>query len=160
MAATGTPTPNIGLRIPQGTDPASVDDINYNSNLLDTKLGAVGNTSVQDQITALNSKVTHTYFSGDSLVTPLDTSSMFKSFETVGKNVCITFRGQDRSHTENEVFMQIPTGYRPGGDRYFPIVINPNGVAVGIMKANGDVQVWSSNPPYGRIVCMLSYMAD
>ena len=55
MAATGTPTPNIGLRIPQGTDPASVDDINYNSNLLDTKLGAVGNTSVQDQIDSLNS---------------------------------------------------------------------------------------------------------
>lgn len=54
MAATGTPTPNIGLRIPQGTDPASVDDINYNSNLLDTKLGAVGNTSVQDQIDSLN----------------------------------------------------------------------------------------------------------
>ena len=58
MAATGTPTPNIGLRIPQGTDPASVDDINYNSNLLDTKLGAVGETSVQDQIDSLNSKVT------------------------------------------------------------------------------------------------------
>lgn len=56
MAATGTPTPNIGLRIPQGTDPASVDDINYNSNLLDTKLGAVGNTSVKDQIDSLNSK--------------------------------------------------------------------------------------------------------
>lgn len=57
MAATGTPTPNIGLRIPQGTDPASVDDINYNSNLLDTKLGAVGNTSVQNQIDSLNSKI-------------------------------------------------------------------------------------------------------
>ena len=57
MAATGTPTPNIGLRIPKGTDPASVDDINYNSNLLDTKLGAVGNTSVQDQIDSLNSKI-------------------------------------------------------------------------------------------------------
>lgn len=57
MAATGTPTPNIGLRIPQGTDPASVDDINYNSNLLDTKLGAVGNTSVQDQIDSLNSNI-------------------------------------------------------------------------------------------------------
>lgn len=55
MAATGIPTPNLGLRIPQGTDPASVDDINYNSNLLDTKLGAVGNTSVQDQIDSLNS---------------------------------------------------------------------------------------------------------
>lgn len=57
MAATGTPTPNIGLRRPQGTDPASVDDINYNSNLIDTKLGAVGNTSVQAQINSLNSKI-------------------------------------------------------------------------------------------------------
>ena len=58
MAATGTPTPNIGLRIPLGTDPASVDDINYNSNLIDTKLGAVGNDSVQDQLNDLNSKIT------------------------------------------------------------------------------------------------------
>ena len=57
MAATGTPTPNIGLRRAQGTDPASVDDINYNSLLLDTKLGAVGNDSVQDQIDSLNSKI-------------------------------------------------------------------------------------------------------
>ena len=56
MAATGTPTPNIGLRRPVGTDPASVDDINYNSGVIDTKLGAVGSTSVQAQIDALNSK--------------------------------------------------------------------------------------------------------
>lgn len=74
MAATGTPTPNIGLRIPQGTDPASVDDINYNSNLLDTKLGAVGNTSVQDQIDSLNGKTpkieyrTLTYYISENLV--------------------------------------------------------------------------------------------
>lgn len=59
MAATGTPTPNLGLRIPIGTDPASVDDINYNSNLLDTKLGAVGSDSVQDQIDTLNGKFTY-----------------------------------------------------------------------------------------------------
>lgn len=64
MAATGTPTPNIGLRIPLGTDPVSVDDINYNSNLIDTKLGAVGNDSVQDQIDDLNSKITTTTLLG------------------------------------------------------------------------------------------------
>lgn len=50
MAATGTPTPNIGLRIPQGTDPASVADINYNSTVIDQKVGPVGNTSLQEQI--------------------------------------------------------------------------------------------------------------
>jgi len=59
MAATGTPTPNIGLKRPLGTDPASVDDINYNSNLIDTKLGPVGNTSVQAQINELNSNLTY-----------------------------------------------------------------------------------------------------
>ena len=59
MAATGTPTPNLGLRIPVGTDPASVDDINYNSNVLDTKIGAVGNTSVKAQIDALDTKITN-----------------------------------------------------------------------------------------------------
>ena len=57
MAATGTPTPNLGLRIPVGTDPASVDDINYNSTVLDTKIGPVGNTSVQAQINALVSQL-------------------------------------------------------------------------------------------------------
>ena len=61
MAATGTPTPNIGLRRAQGTDPASVDDINYNSELLDTKLGAVGNTSVQEQINALSASTAQTF---------------------------------------------------------------------------------------------------
>lgn len=62
MAATGTPTTNIGLRRPQGTDPASVDDINYNSELIDTKLGAVGNQSVQAQLNALNSKLATSYY--------------------------------------------------------------------------------------------------
>lgn len=57
MAATGTPTPNLGLRIPVGTDPASVDDINYNSNLLDTVLGAVGNISVKDQLDELSDQI-------------------------------------------------------------------------------------------------------
>ena len=57
MAATGTPTPNIGLRIPLGTDPASVDDINYNSNALDTIIGDVGETSVAGQLSAANNRI-------------------------------------------------------------------------------------------------------
>lgn len=67
MAATGTPTPNIGLRRPQGTDPASVDDINYNSACLDTVLGAVGNTSVKDQLDALNNNLSDLFYIGSSL---------------------------------------------------------------------------------------------
>ena len=52
MAASGTPTTNLGLRIPLGTDAASVADINYNSNVQDQKIGAVGNTSLQAQVDA------------------------------------------------------------------------------------------------------------
>lgn len=59
MAATGTPTTNLGLRCPLGTDPASVDDINYNSGVIDEKMGAVGNTSVQAQLDTLNSKMAY-----------------------------------------------------------------------------------------------------
>ncbi len=76
MAATGTPTPNIGLRCPQGTDPASVDDINYNSGVIDTKLGAVGNTSVQEQINTLNSNLT-------SLIIEVQTSGVASNAEAV-----------------------------------------------------------------------------
>ena len=82
MAATGTPTPNIGLRIPQGTDPASVDDINYNSNLLDTKLGTVGDTSVQDQIDSLNSKL-----ATDDIGSVSSLSSLESALTTVGTSL-------------------------------------------------------------------------
>lgn len=57
MSATGTPTPNLGLRIPLGTDPASVDDINYNSNALDTIIGDIGDTSVAGQLSAANNRI-------------------------------------------------------------------------------------------------------
>lgn len=60
MSATGTPTPNLGLRIPLGTDPASVDDINYNSNALDTAIGDIGSTSVADQLMASDSGLSST----------------------------------------------------------------------------------------------------
>ena len=87
MAATGTPTPNIGLRIPLGTDPASVDDINYNSNLIDTKLGAVGNDSVQDQIDDLNSN-TVKYFGNPTSVT-----ENIISITTGNQEVTLTYDG-------------------------------------------------------------------
>ena len=87
MAATGTPTPNIGLRRAQGTDPASVDDINYNSALIDTKLGAVGNSSVQDQIDTLNSKLEK---SGTLLASKTTESASYTgSIDTTGYSALI-----------------------------------------------------------------------
>jgi len=51
MAATGTPTTNLGLRIMNGTDPVDVADINANSQTLDSKVGAIpSGKSAQSQI--------------------------------------------------------------------------------------------------------------
>lgn len=55
--ATGTPTTNLGLRIMNGTDPVDVADINANSQTLDDKIGAVGSTSLQAQITLANQAI-------------------------------------------------------------------------------------------------------
>lgn len=91
MAATGTPTTNIGLRRPQGTDPASVDDINYNSEIIDTKLGAVGSTSVQEQINTLNSKMMK-----DKVIVRSAATTHNFSFPNQSSNI-IVIDGQDGS---------------------------------------------------------------
>lgn len=54
--ASGTPTTNLGLRTMTDADSVDAQDINYNSGVLDTKIGAVGSTSLQSQINATNSK--------------------------------------------------------------------------------------------------------
>ena len=92
MSATGTPTPNIGLRIPLGTDPASVDDINYNSNLIDTKLGAVGNDSVQDQIDSVQDQI-------DELNSKIDQNKNWTLINDVQENTSKTIDSR-----YNEVF--------------------------------------------------------
>ena len=54
MASTTT---NIGLTKPAGTDQALISAINGNMDIIDTKMGAVGNTSVQSQITSLSDQM-------------------------------------------------------------------------------------------------------
>ena len=54
MASTTT---NIGLTKPAGTDQALISAINGNMDIIDTKMGAVGNTSVQGQINALSDQI-------------------------------------------------------------------------------------------------------
>lgn len=54
MASTTT---NIGLTKPAGTDQALISAINGNMDIIDTKMGAVGNTSVQSQITSLSDQI-------------------------------------------------------------------------------------------------------
>ncbi len=54
MAST---TPNIGLTLPTGTEGWKRSVINGNFTILDTKIGAVGNTPLQTQINTLNSQI-------------------------------------------------------------------------------------------------------
>lgn len=60
-----TQTTNIGLIKPAGSDKIRIAEINGNMDLLDTKLGPVGNTSLQTQV---NNKVSK---SGDTMTGPL-----------------------------------------------------------------------------------------
>jgi hypothetical protein len=49
-----TSTTNLGLIKPAGTDKIRIAQINSNMDVIDTKMGAVGNTPLQTQITTLN----------------------------------------------------------------------------------------------------------
>jgi hypothetical protein len=53
-----TSTTNLGLIKPAGTDKIRIAQINSNMDVIDTKMGAVGNTPLQTQITSLGSTTT------------------------------------------------------------------------------------------------------
>ena len=108
---------------------------------------------------AAASDVTHVYINTGLIGHPLDTSSYVISFETVGKNVYITFRGESRAHAEDEVFLVIPAGYRSGGDRYFPAAINNTACGV-VMRSNGNVSIYTTNPSSGRLYLSMSYCIE
>ena len=52
-----TTTTNIGLTKPSGSDRVQIAQLNLNSDIIDEKIGPVGNTSLQDQITAINNNL-------------------------------------------------------------------------------------------------------
>ena len=54
-----TTTPNIGLTLPAGAEGWKRSVINGNFMILDTKIGAVGNTPLQDQINTLSSQIAY-----------------------------------------------------------------------------------------------------
>jgi hypothetical protein len=133
------------------------------NNPLPLAQGGTGATTAEGARTNLGaaavSDVKHAYIDTGLIGHPLDTSSYYISFETVGKNVYITFRGDSRAHTADEVFMVIPEGYRSGGDRYFPAAINNEACGV-LMQSNGNVSIWTNNPASGRIFLSMSYCIE
>ena len=133
---------------------STVIDVPHGGTGANTAAGARTNIGA-----AAASDVTHVYRDVNLIGHPLDTSSYAITFETVGKNVYITFRGDIRAHTMDEVFMVIPEGYRSGGNRYFPAAINNTACGVQ-MQRNGNVSIWSNNPGSGRIYLAMSYCIE
>lgn len=61
-------TPNIGLTLPTGTEGWKRSVINGNFTILDTKIGAVGNTSLQSQINTLSSHTVYlSHYNGNNI---------------------------------------------------------------------------------------------
>jgi len=54
-----TSTTNLGLTKPAGTDKIRIAQINGNMDILDEKIGAVGNTSLQAQVTSQNEAISN-----------------------------------------------------------------------------------------------------
>ena len=109
MAST---TPNIGLTLPVGTEKRSRAIWNNNFTILDTKIGAVGNTSLQAQVTALNSQIASDWTGCADYKETIESSAnvVLQSF---GKMRMLTFQGATRTHTEDEVLMTLPATHRP-----------------------------------------------
>lgn len=138
-----TYTPGVHLKKPAGTEDINVTDINGNMDIIDDL-------------------VKHTYISQASVLHPLDDEGYALSFESVGKMHMLTFRGKGRAHTEDEVFLIIPEGHRPPGDRYFIGSIGGTSVPVR-MKANGDVEIYSiggATQDGVRLYCSLLWMTE
>ena len=82
MAST---TPNIGLTLPTGTEGWKRSVINGNFTILDTKMGAVGNTPLQTQINTLSSQLGEkTYAISASSMAVIPSNSDLDNYTTPG----------------------------------------------------------------------------
>lgn len=88
-----TQTPNLGLTKPAGNERPYRSVINDNMDILDSKIGAVGNTDLQSQVTAL----------GESVSNLIKVVSLTQEY-TVGANTTVQVN-----------FTPTLTGYRPVG---------------------------------------------
>lgn len=124
MAST---TPNIGLTLPTGTDGWKRSVINGNFSILDTKIGAVGNTPLQTQINTLSSKITTLF----KTKTYTATKSIPSGYGYI---------------TASEFDFATPTGYTPIGILDFSSSSNALSIrAVSSKATSGQGAMWFAN---------------
>lgn len=117
MAST---TPNIGLTRPVGTEKRSRAIWNNNFTILDTKIGAVGNTSLQAQVTALNSQKLNKYrhnISGASVITTTHISNAITACANAGYHggVAIEFYRTDQSIVTGTLYYNLTSALYGAG---------------------------------------------
>ena len=146
MASTTT---NIGLTKPAGTDQALISAINGNMDIIDTKMGAVGNTSVQSQITSLSDQIASD--SGLQYI-KVDGNDSYIMYRKIGKIVMMYAHHKVSSATiaawSNYFFTQdMPQNFRPAIDIVVPMVHDRSGGegCAFAVNANGNVFISGRN---------------
>ena len=140
-----TSTTNLGLIKPDGTDKIRIAQINQNMDTLDTKIGAVGNTSLQSQVSENNAAIanldTDTNSTNDILADALNcTKSKF-------------FKGSGTAYTG-----EIPdSNYKYGvfhvdvrGTRKFVTGINTAGLTAVNAYDGSTWTGWQSTATFGK----------
>ena len=146
MASTTT---NIGLTKPAGTDQALISAINGNMDIIDTKMGAVGNTSVQSQITSLSDQIANLptiTLTGSNAITTSHTlvsASLVRVANIVVVNAAITLTSNVSAWSN---FATINASYKPAnptrgyGDKGSAIIPIYVGTAGNIQLISGGAQ--------------------
>ena len=112
-----------------------------------------------NNISSIQSSLASQDFSGS--VTFNEGSPANYMFRRSGKTIVISFRGQSKTHTGDNVIFTIPSGYRPANNVYAPFT--KGGSAYGVLEiaaSTGACRIVfiSSTTSTDRLVCNITYM--
>ena len=116
-------------------------DANGGLNALKAKIGNVGNTDLQSQVTSLSSNINTTNYSSDITTGTGENDAFCRCLKT-GNVVQLTFRGNSRTHTENEILCTVPSALRPNYTTYHTGTINGKSCVVE-MSSGGDAKLYA-----------------
>ncbi len=82
-------------------------------------------------------------------------------FKKNGNKVAISYQGENKTHSSDEVVFVLPTGCRPSKNVYFPFTINTSALGVGRIGADGKFIINQvSSTSQGRIYFNISFFAE
>ena len=119
-------------------------------------------TNVQGAIDELNNGLTYKdwYTWTSYLSSQEQETSAFCTAMVTNNIVSVSIRTKSRVHSENDVIMTIPEGYRPFIDMHAIAKIGNNDVCVLLIRTSGSVTIWSAptGTSSGRLVSQFTYV--